>query len=70
MGRLGDNVYYSQGCNGHGVTFTHVAGKALAEAIAGQPSCRTIPFQAGTCCECPSPLWEPWYYSLRNRLEF
>jgi len=38
VGRLGDNLYYSQGCSGHGVTFTHVVGKALAEAINGQAS--------------------------------
>src|SRR5690606_28292720 len=36
VGRLGDNIYYSQGCSGHGVTYTHVAGKVLAEAIRGQ----------------------------------
>ncbi|WP_220095824.1 FAD-binding oxidoreductase, partial [Rhodococcus sp. WS7] len=30
VGRIGDNIYYSQGCSGHGVTYTHVAGKVLA----------------------------------------
>ncbi|MCB1640998.1 MAG: FAD-binding oxidoreductase, partial [Xanthomonadales bacterium] len=37
MGQLADNIYYSQGCSGHGVTFTHLAGRLLAEAIDGQP---------------------------------
>lgn len=36
VGRIGDNIYYSQGCSGHGVTYTHVAGKVLAEALRGQ----------------------------------
>ncbi len=36
VGRLGDNLYYSQGCSGHGVTYTHLAGKVLAEALRGQ----------------------------------
>ncbi|RMS10632.1 hypothetical protein ALP71_05426, partial [Pseudomonas coronafaciens pv. garcae] len=30
VGRLGENIYYSQGCSGHGVTYTHLAGKVLA----------------------------------------
>ncbi len=36
VGRLGENIYYSQGCSGHGVTYTHLAGKVLAEALRGQ----------------------------------
>jgi glycine/D-amino acid oxidase-like deaminating enzyme len=38
LGRLKDypNVYYAQAYSGHGVNATHLAGKLLAEAIAGQ----------------------------------
>lgn len=38
IGRLKDqaNVYYAQAYSGHGVNATHLAGKLLAEAIAGQ----------------------------------
>ncbi|MDP2744992.1 FAD-binding oxidoreductase [Pseudomonas sp.] len=32
------NVYYAQAYSGHGVNATHLAGKLLAEAIAGQAS--------------------------------
>ncbi len=36
LGRLGGNIYFAQGFSGQGVAFTGVAGKILAEAIAGQ----------------------------------
>ena len=35
LGRLSDNVFYSQGYSGHGVNMTHLAGQILADAIAG-----------------------------------
>ena len=40
IGRLSDqpNVYYAQAYAGHGLNATHLAGKLLAEAIAGQHS--------------------------------
>jgi gamma-glutamylputrescine oxidase len=36
FGRLEPNVYYLQGFSGHGMSLTSVAGKIVAEAIAGQ----------------------------------
>ncbi|QHE83566.1 NAD(P)/FAD-dependent oxidoreductase [Hydrogenophaga sp. BPS33] len=36
FGRLGDNLYYLQGFSGHGVALTGLAGKLVAEAVAGQ----------------------------------
>lgn len=36
FGRLAPNVYYLQGYSGHGMLLAPVAGKVLAEAIAGQ----------------------------------
>jgi len=36
FGRLGPNVFFAQGFSGHGVALTNVAGKILAEAVAGQ----------------------------------
>lgn len=36
LGRLGANVYFAHGFSGQGVAMTGVAGKILAEAIAGQ----------------------------------
>ena len=36
FGRLAPNVYYLQGYSGHGIALTGMAGKLVAEAIAGQ----------------------------------
>lgn len=75
MGRLQDNVFYSQGCSGHGVTFTHVAGKALALAIQGQAerfdafaSLPHYPFPGGRAFRVPLTAMGAWYYALRDRL--
>jgi len=35
MGRLSSNVFYSQGYSGHGVNVTHLAGRIMADAVAG-----------------------------------
>ena len=35
VGRLSPNVFYCQGYSGHGVNVTHLAGKILADAVAG-----------------------------------
>lgn len=35
FGRINGNIYYAQGYSGHGVAPTHLAGKMLADAIAG-----------------------------------
>ncbi len=36
FGRLGSNLFYLQGFSGHGVALTGMAGKVVAEAVAGQ----------------------------------
>jgi len=36
FGRLGDNIYYLQGFSGHGLGTTGIAGRLVAELIAGQ----------------------------------
>ena len=35
FGRLRSNIYYAQGFSGHGVSMTGLAGKLMAEVIAG-----------------------------------
>jgi gamma-glutamylputrescine oxidase len=77
MGRLGDNIYYSQGCSGHGVTYTHVAGKVLAEALRGQAerfdafgALPHYPFPGGRLFRVPFTALGAWYYSLRDKLGF
>lgn len=36
MGRVAANILYSQGYSGHGVNVTHIAGRILADAVAGK----------------------------------
>jgi len=36
FGRLGSNLYYLQGFSGHGVALTGLAGRVVAQAVAGQ----------------------------------
>ncbi|MFL1406738.1 NAD(P)/FAD-dependent oxidoreductase [Marinobacter sp. M1N3S26] len=75
MGRLQNNVFYSQGCSGHGVTFTHVAGRALALAIQGQSdrfdafaSLPHYPFPGGRLFRVPFTAVGAWYYAMRDQL--
>lgn len=77
VGRIGDNIYYSQGCSGHGVTYTHLAGKILAEALRGQAerfdafgSLRHYPFPGGQRFSAPLSALGAMYYSLRDKLGF
>lgn len=75
VGRLGSNIYYSQGCSGHGVTYTHVAGKMLAEAIRGQAerfdafaALPHYPFPGGRLFRVPLTALGAWYYQMRDSL--
>jgi gamma-glutamylputrescine oxidase len=77
VGRLGDNIYYSQGCSGHGVTYTHLAGKIIAEALRGQAerfdafaSLPHYPFPGGQTFSAPFSALGALYYSLRDRIGF
>lgn len=75
VGRLGDNIYYSQGCSGHGVTYTHLAGKILAEAISGQAkrfdafaNLPHYPFPGGRLFRVPFTAMGALYYKMRDQL--
>ncbi|GAB3484165.1 NAD(P)/FAD-dependent oxidoreductase [Azotobacter salinestris] len=75
VGRIGDNIYYSQGCSGHGVTYTHLAGKLLAEALRGQAerfdafaALPHYPFPGGRLLRVPFTALGAWYYNLRDQL--
>lgn len=74
VGRLGDNIYYSQGCSGHGVTYTHLAGKVLAQALRGQAErfdafagLPHYPFPGGQLLRTPLTALGAWYYALRDK---
>lgn len=75
VGRIGDNIYYSQGCSGHGVTFTHVAGRVLAEVLRGQAerfdafaALPHYPFPGGRLLRVPFTAMGAWYYQMRDKL--
>ena len=74
VGRIGDNIYYSQGCSGHGVTYTHLAGKVLAEALRGQAErfdafadLPHYPVPGGRLFQVPFSAIGAWYYTLRDK---
>ncbi len=75
VGRLADNILYSQGCSGHGVTFTHLIGRVLSEAILGRPERMATferlphyPFPGGRLLRVPLTALAARYYDLRDRL--
>ena len=75
IGRLDNGVFYIQGDSGHGVTFTHLAGKLACEAIKGQPQrfdafakIPHLPFPGGHRFRIPLTAIGAAWYSLRDRL--
>lgn len=75
MGRLSDNVYFSHGDSGHGVTTTHLLGKILGEVVAGHAerfdvwsSLPNLPFPGGNTFRVPFTMLGAWWYGLRDRL--
>ncbi len=75
VGRIGHNIYYSQGCSGHGVTYTHLAGQILAETINGHAkrfdafACLPhYPFPGGHLLQVPFSALGAWYYNMRDKL--
>ena len=77
VGQLSDNIYYSQGCSGHGVTFTHLVGRLLAEALRGKAErfdafagLPHYPFPGGRHLRVPLTALGAFWYQLRDRLGF
>jgi gamma-glutamylputrescine oxidase len=75
FGRLAPNVFYLQGFSGHGMTLTGLAGKLVAEAIAGSAErfdvFGRIPhrdFPGGRLFRRPSLVLAMLYYRLRDLL--
>ncbi|MDW7746106.1 FAD-binding oxidoreductase [Halomonas sp.] len=75
FGRLGSNVYYAQGYSGHGMALSGLAGKLLAEAIAGQSErfdvFAAMPhrhFPGGALLRKPLLVLATNFYKLRDRL--
>jgi gamma-glutamylputrescine oxidase len=75
VGKLSDNIYYSQGCSGHGVTFTHLIGRLLCEAIRGDAErfgaferLPHYPFPGGRFFRVPFTAMGALWYEMRDRL--
>jgi gamma-glutamylputrescine oxidase len=75
FGRLASNVYYLQGFSGHGIALTGLAGKLVAEAVAGSAErfdvFTRIPhrdFPGGPVFRRPSLVLAMLYYRLRDLL--
>jgi gamma-glutamylputrescine oxidase len=75
FGRLAPNVFYAQGFSGHGMTLTAMAGRLIAEAIAGTAErfdvFSRIPhrdFPGGALLRRPSLMLAMLYYRLKDLL--
>jgi gamma-glutamylputrescine oxidase len=75
FGRLAPNVYYLQGFSGHGIVLTGIAGKLLAEAVAGTAErfdvfarIRHREFPGGALLRRPALVLAMAWYRLRDLL--
>ena len=75
MGRLSENIYFSHGDSGHGVTTTQLLGRILAEIVSGQAgrfdvwsSLPNFPFPGGKTFRVPLTVLGAWWYGLRDKL--
>ncbi len=75
FGRLGANLYYAQGYSGHGMALAGLAGRLMAEAIAGQSerfdAFAAMPhrrFPGGPWLRTPLLVLATHFYKLRDRL--
>ncbi len=73
FGRLGDNLYYLQGFSGHGVALTGLAGRVVAQAVAGQAERFDLfaqlqhrKFPGGALLRTPSLVLGMLYHRLRD----
>jgi gamma-glutamylputrescine oxidase len=75
FGRIANNIYYLQGFSGHGVALTGIAGKLVAEAIAGQAERFDVfgkikhrNFPGGPLLRTPALVLAMLWYRLRDLL--
>lgn len=75
FGRVDDNLYYAQGYSGHGMAMAGLAGKLLAETIAGHSERFDIfaamphrRFPGGAALRKPLLVLATNFYKLRDRL--
>ncbi len=75
FGRIGTNIYYLQGFSGHGLALTGMAGKLVAESVAGQAErfdllarIKHYPFPGGRFMRTPALVLGMLYYQLKDLL--
>lgn len=75
FGRLDNNLYYAQGYSGHGMALAGLAGKLMADAVAGQSERFDLfaamphrPFPGGRRLRTPLLVLATMFYKLRDRL--
>ncbi len=75
VGRISENVFFSHGDSGHGVTTTHLLGRLLGEAVAGETTrfdafanLPYLPFPGGRTFRVPLTVLGSWYYQALDRL--
>ncbi|MCF4164287.1 FAD-binding oxidoreductase [Zavarzinia compransoris] len=75
FGRLGDNLWYLQGFSGHGIALTNLAGKLVAEAVAGDAGRFDVfarlkhrPFPGGPLLRTPLLMAAMMWFRLRDLL--
>jgi len=75
FGRIAPNVFYLQGFSGHGIALTGIAGKLVAEAIAGQAERFDLfakiqhrAFPGGKLLRMPSLVLAMLWYRMRDLL--
>ena len=75
VGRLAPNGFFAHGFSGHGVAFTQIAGKVVAEAVAGTAErfdvlagLRHRAFPGGTRLRHPLLMLGMLFYALRDKL--
>lgn len=75
FGRIAPNIYFAQGYSGHGVALTGLAGKLMAEAVAGTAERFDVfsriphqPFPGGRLLRMPALVLAMSWYRLRDML--
>ncbi len=75
FGRVAPNVFFAQGFSGHGVALTGLAGRLLAEAVAGTAERFDVfariphrPFPGGRLLRMPALVLAMLWYRLRDLL--
>jgi gamma-glutamylputrescine oxidase len=75
VGRISDTVFFSHGDSGHGVTTTHLLGRLLGEAVAGETrrfeafaGLPYLPFPGGRTFRVPLTVLGAWYYRALDQL--